>query len=83
MNDPSKIVEESLQGLVSANPGLALLENHQVVLRSDLENVKGKVALISGGGSGHEPAHAGTESRFQDVIRLNMTFFQAMSVVEC
>lgn len=36
-----------------------MLVGHDVVLRSDLSAVKGKVALISGGGSGHEPAHAG------------------------
>lgn len=42
-----------------ANGGLSLLKGYRVVLRSDLDNLKGKVALLSGGGSGHEPAHAG------------------------
>uniref|UniRef100_A0A673HFV6 Triokinase/FMN cyclase n=1 Tax=Sinocyclocheilus rhinocerous TaxID=307959 RepID=A0A673HFV6_9TELE len=49
----------ALEGLVRSNGGLALLRGHRAVLRSDLERVKGKVALLSGGGSGHEPAHAG------------------------
>uniref|UniRef100_A0A671KIE1 Triokinase/FMN cyclase n=1 Tax=Sinocyclocheilus anshuiensis TaxID=1608454 RepID=A0A671KIE1_9TELE len=52
-------VDEALEGLVRSNGGLALLRGHRVVLRSDLESIKGKVALLSGGGSGHEPAHAG------------------------
>ncbi|XP_062973061.1 triokinase/FMN cyclase isoform X3 [Elgaria multicarinata webbii] len=51
--------DDSLAGIVACNPHLQLLHGHRVALRSDLENVEGKVALISGGGSGHEPAHAG------------------------
>ncbi|KAK1796827.1 hypothetical protein P4O66_000916 [Electrophorus voltai] len=56
-------VDEALEGIVSSNGGLALLRGHRVVLRSDLEHLKGKVALLSGGGSGHEPAHAGYVGR--------------------
>uniref|UniRef100_A0A8C3AFL1 Triokinase/FMN cyclase n=1 Tax=Cyclopterus lumpus TaxID=8103 RepID=A0A8C3AFL1_CYCLU len=41
----------------SASGGLSLLKGHRVLLRSDPENLRGKVALLSGGGSGHEPAH--------------------------
>uniref|UniRef100_A0A673HNX2 Triokinase/FMN cyclase n=1 Tax=Sinocyclocheilus rhinocerous TaxID=307959 RepID=A0A673HNX2_9TELE len=52
-------VDEALEGLVRSNGGLALLRGHRVVLLSNLESIKGKVALLSGGGSGHEPAHAG------------------------
>ncbi|KAI2662864.1 Triokinase/FMN cyclase [Labeo rohita] len=59
LNSVEKCVDESLEGLVRSNGGLALLRGHRVVLRSDLESIKGKVALLSGGGSGHEPAHAG------------------------
>lgn len=59
MNSVEKCVDEALEGLVRSNVGLALLQGHRVVLRSDLESIKGKVALLSGGGSGHEPAHAG------------------------
>ena len=61
VNDPSSAVDEALEGLVSSNAGLKLLKGHRVIIRDDFEEVKkvGKVTLISGGGSGHEPSHAG------------------------
>lgn len=59
INSVDACVDEALWGLVRASGGLSLLEGHRVVLRSDLHNLKGKVALLSGGGSGHEPAHGG------------------------
>ena len=43
-----------------SHPGLARLEKHHVLVRRDYEAVKASsVALVTGGGSGHEPAHAG------------------------
>ncbi|XP_039394428.1 triokinase/FMN cyclase isoform X2 [Mauremys reevesii] len=51
--------DDALAGLVACNPAIQLLQGHRVALRSDLENIRGRVALLSGGGSGHEPAHAG------------------------
>ncbi|XP_077177242.1 triokinase/FMN cyclase isoform X1 [Paroedura picta] len=59
LNTVLSCADDALAGIVACNPGLQLLQGHRVALRSDLENVEGKVALISGGGSGHEPAHAG------------------------
>lgn len=59
INDVDACVDEALCGLVRASGGLSLLKGHRVVLRSDLHELKGRVALLSGGGSGHEPAHAG------------------------
>lgn len=59
INSGDSCVDEALYGLVRANGGLSLLKGYRVVLRSDLDNLRGKVALISGGGSGHEPAHGG------------------------
>lgn len=60
INRPSDVVEEMTQGLLAAYPGLARLAHHTVLLRLDAEQVSdSQVALISGGGSGHEPAHAG------------------------
>ncbi|XP_063756899.1 triokinase/FMN cyclase [Eleginops maclovinus] len=59
INSADSCVDEALCGLVRASGSLSLLEGHRVVLRSDLHNLRGKVALLSGGGSGHEPAHGG------------------------
>lgn len=64
INSVDSCVDEALCGLVRASGGLSLLKGHRVVLRSDLENLRGKVALLSGGGSGHEPAHGGRTSFF-------------------
>eukprot|EP00594_Rhizosolenia_setigera_P011745 CAMPEP_0178964306 /NCGR_PEP_ID=MMETSP0789-20121207/15593_1 /TAXON_ID=3005 /ORGANISM="Rhizosolenia setigera, Strain CCMP 1694" /LENGTH=590 /DNA_ID=CAMNT_0020649045 /DNA_START=51 /DNA_END=1823 /DNA_ORIENTATION=+ len=59
INDPSESVSEFIEGLLYQYPNtLQKLENHNVVLANPL--VPGaKVHLLSGGGSGHEPAHAG------------------------
>ncbi|XP_032440069.1 triokinase/FMN cyclase isoform X2 [Xiphophorus hellerii] len=59
INSVDCCVDEALCGLVMASGGLALLKGHRVMLRSDLDSLKGKVGLLSGGGSGHEPAHGG------------------------
>eukprot|EP00919_Chromeraceae_sp_WS-2016_P009413 GHVR01022093.1.p1 GENE.GHVR01022093.1~~GHVR01022093.1.p1 ORF type:complete len:390 (-),score=148.77 GHVR01022093.1:1007-2176(-) len=61
INVAEKCVDESLEGVVRTNPGLRLLRGHRVVVRGDIANVRmrGQVALICGGGSGHEPSHAG------------------------
>ncbi len=59
INDPSRAVEEMLRGMELAHPDLVrLLPEHNVLVRADAP-VEGKVALVSGGGSGHEPAHGG------------------------
>ncbi len=60
INDPSTVVREMLEGAVALSPAAILLADENVVIRSDLpEPAKRKVAVLSGGGSGHEPAHAG------------------------
>ena len=60
VNDPRHVVREMLEGLVALNPTQALLEGEDVVIRAGLpEAARRKVAVISGGGAGHEPAHAG------------------------
>ena len=60
INDPYNVVPEMLEGLVDLQPGLALLEGENVVVRADLPPPQARsVAVLSGGGSGHEPAHAG------------------------
>jgi dihydroxyacetone kinase len=56
INDPGDVVPEMLEGLVRLRPDLALMPDHMVVLRHGPTT---NVAVISGGGAGHEPAHAG------------------------
>ena len=59
INDPSTVVVESLRGMAVAHPDLLrVTEEPAVVARADAP-VAGKVAVISGGGSGHEPLHGG------------------------
>jgi phosphoenolpyruvate---glycerone phosphotransferase subunit DhaK len=59
INDPSTVVAESLRGLELAHGGLlTVIHDPAVIVRADAP-VRGKVAIISGGGSGHEPMHGG------------------------
>jgi dihydroxyacetone kinase len=60
INRPQEVVEEMLQGLVVLYPGCARLPGHNVLIRADANPATAsQVAILSGGGSGHEPAHAG------------------------
>jgi triose/dihydroxyacetone kinase / FAD-AMP lyase (cyclizing) len=60
INRPEDVVEEMLQGLVVLHPGAARLRGHKVLVRADAAQARNQqVAVLSGGGSGHEPAHAG------------------------
>ncbi|WP_067727123.1 dihydroxyacetone kinase subunit DhaK [Oceanobacillus damuensis] len=59
INDPNNVVNDMINGMIAAYPhDLRQIPNTAVIVRSDAPVVN-KVALISGGGSGHEPAHAG------------------------
>jgi dihydroxyacetone kinase-like protein len=58
INSPETLLAEALDGFVAAHADIVTMgEERKFVRRRTLE--KGKVALISGGGSGHEPLHAG------------------------
>ncbi|KAK3814911.1 MAG: dihydroxyacetone kinase [Benniella sp.] len=60
VTDPRTLVKDSLSGLTIANPHLLLDEKEKVVFVKDLaETRKRQVTLFCGGGSGHEPSHAG------------------------
>jgi ATP-dependent dihydroxyacetone kinase len=60
INDTGAVVCEMLEGIVDSSAHLALLDGSAVVVRAGLPAPEArKVAVISGGGSGHEPAHAG------------------------
>lgn len=56
INDPQNVVSESLIGLEYANENLVYIEELEVIAK---RNKTGNVGVVSGGGSGHEPAHAG------------------------
>ena len=59
LNDPEQVVKESLVGLAAAHGDILRVDAAaQIVLRADAPR-EGKVALVSGGGSGHEPLHGG------------------------
>ncbi len=60
INEIPDVVREMAEGLVDLSDHLALLADSGVVLRADVPKPEQRqVAVISGGGSGHEPAHAG------------------------
>jgi dihydroxyacetone kinase-like protein len=58
LNDPADVVTDALRGLASAHPELRVDLDNKIVFRGDAP-VPGKVGLVSGGGSGHEPLHGG------------------------
>ena len=58
INDPSAVVHDALAGLAAAHPGLRVDIDRKIIARATAP-VSGKVGLISGGGSGHEPLHGG------------------------
>ena len=57
INSPDNVVVELCRGIVLAHPELDFIEKYKVIKKKEVNT--DKVSLISGGGSGHEPAHAG------------------------
>jgi dihydroxyacetone kinase-like protein len=58
INDPADVVSEALAGIEAAHPDLRVDHANKVIYRADAPR-SGKVGLVSGGGSGHEPLHGG------------------------
>src|SRR5688500_4549560 len=58
IHDPADVVREARAGLAAAHPELRVDAEAGTVVRADAP-VAGKVGLVSGGGTGHEPLHAG------------------------
>jgi len=58
INDPADVVSEALLGIEAAHGDLRVDHAHKIIYRGDAPR-PGKVGLISGGGSGHEPLHGG------------------------
>ena len=59
INDPERVVEDSLIGLLAAHPDLLAATDHPRVLRRADGVPSGRVGVVTGGGSGHEPAFLG------------------------
>jgi dihydroxyacetone kinase-like protein len=62
INDPADVIDEALRGMAIAHPELRVDHTNRIIYRGDAP-VTGKVGLISGGGSGHEPLHGGFVGR--------------------
>jgi dihydroxyacetone kinase-like protein len=63
INQPTEVVQEALAGMASAHAGaLVVRRDPDYIVRADAP-LKGKVGLVSGGGSGHEPMHGGFVGR--------------------
>lgn len=85
INDPRHVVREALEGLVLTQAGTALLGDRLIVVRADRvvtdENrANVPVALVSGGGAGHEPAHAGYVARGMLTAAVSGEVFSSPSV---
>lgn len=59
INDPANVVQEALQGMASAHSVLLRVHYDPTFITRVDAPVRGKVALVSGGGAGHEPLHGG------------------------
>ena len=57
INRPETVVIEMCNGIAMAHPELEFVQKYKIIKKREIN--KNKVSLISGGGSGHEPAHAG------------------------
>ncbi|MFE2956326.1 dihydroxyacetone kinase subunit DhaK [Nocardia tengchongensis] len=58
INDPAGVVDAALAGMAAAHPELRVDAKQRIIVRADAPR-PGKVGLVSGGGSGHEPLHGG------------------------
>lgn len=60
INDPHDVVPEMVEGMTRSYPQyIEKIKGTEAVVRADKDSMNDKVGIISGGGSGHEPAHAG------------------------
>jgi triose/dihydroxyacetone kinase / FAD-AMP lyase (cyclizing) len=59
LNDPVLLVNKSLCSAPQTNPTVAVVEEHKIIYYRPASGASGNVSVISGGGSGHEPAFGG------------------------
>lgn len=62
LNDPTAFVDEMLEGILAAHPGQLRMPSRRAIVRADAP-VQGKVAIATGGGSGHLPVFMGYVGR--------------------
>ncbi|MBI3751336.1 MAG: dihydroxyacetone kinase subunit DhaK [Chloroflexi bacterium] len=62
LNDPAAFVDEMLEGIIAAHPGQLRMPAARAIVRADAP-VRGKVAIATGGGSGHLPVFMGYVGR--------------------
>ena len=58
INEPADVLADALRGVAAAHPRLRVDHENRVIFRAEGPR-RGKVGLVSGGGSGHEPLHGG------------------------
>lgn len=63
INDPSKVVDEMVEGYIKAHPNLVAKTNNPRVLKYVNAPIANKVGIVTGGGSGHKPAFVGYVGR--------------------
>lgn len=59
INDPDQVVEDMLRGILVAHPELSQSEGNPRVISKTRPSEQGHVGIVTGGGSGHEPAFLG------------------------
>ena len=59
INDPDQVVEDMLRGILVAHPELRQYESNPRVIVRARPSAQGRVGIVTGGGSGHEPAFLG------------------------
>lgn len=60
INASEDVISEMISGVVNADPTIKRVKGHNILVRADYEEIKGsEIAVVSGGGSGHEPAMGG------------------------
>ena len=82
INNANDVVSEMLEGIVRMSPGLSLLADENVVLDQATASLRksGQVALISCGGAGHEPAHAGYVGDGMQIAAVSRDVFNSPTV---
>src|SRR4029453_15332770 len=74
-NDPSRVTEEALEGIILCRSDLLAKTENPRVVRYGGSPVKGRVGIVTGGGSGHEPAFVGYVGKnMVDVVAVGEIF---------